>query len=239
VIDLTLSEAMSVLMIASSWFCASIIIMTVIIPYMALALLPVMIIYIFLLMHYRKSGADLQRIDAVSRSPIQAMLAEGLDGSATIKVFRKRQYFLQKFQAAADTNSSAVLNFISAQRWLGVRIELLGAIIVLVATMLVITLNGTLQLAAGIVALLIIWSSNFTITLGFLIDHFGEAEAAITSIERVNAMASLPQEAAMKTDPDVNLPRSWPDKGLLQFHNVSIRYREGLPPCSERPILPC
>ncbi len=229
VIDLTLTEAMSVLMIASSWFCASVIIMVLIIPYMLLALVPVMIVYVFLLLHYRRSGADLQRIDAVSRSPIQAMLAEGLDGSATIKVFRKRGFFMEKFQSAADINSSAVLNFISAQRWLGVRIEVLGAVITLVATMLVITMNGVLQLPAGIVALLIIWSSNFTITLGFLIDHFGDAEAAITSIERVNAMASLPQEASMTTDPAMGLSPSWPDNGALEFQNVSIRYRDGLP----------
>lgn len=229
VIDITLTEAMTVLVIASSWFFAAVIIMTTIIPYMALALVPVSALYVVLLIHYRKSGADLQRIDAVTRSPIQAMLVEGLDGSATIKVFRKRNYFLEKFQAATDINSSAMLNFISAQRWLGIRIELMGAIIVLVATMLVISLNETLRLEAGIVALLIIWASNFTITLGFFVDAFGEAEAAITSIERVTSMATLPQEAATKTDPSIGLPPSWPDKGALEFQDVSIRYRDGLP----------
>jgi ABC-type multidrug transport system fused ATPase/permease subunit len=68
VIDLTLTEAMSVLMIAASWFFASVIIMITIIPYMACALVPVMIMYVILLIRYRKSGADLQRIDAVTRT---------------------------------------------------------------------------------------------------------------------------------------------------------------------------
>jgi ABC-type multidrug transport system fused ATPase/permease subunit len=229
VVDVTLSEAMSVLMISCSWFCAGVIVQAIIIPYMLAALVPVMALYVLLLLHYRKSGADLQRIDALTRSPIQAMLAEGLDGSATIKVFKKRSHFLSKFQDSLDINSSSVLNFISAQRWLGLRIEMLGCVIVLVATVLVVTLNDTLRLEPGIVGLLIIWSSNFTITLGFMMDYFGETEAAITSIERVTGMTTIPQEAAMDTDPLVNLPHSWPDRGALQFENVCIRYRKGLP----------
>ena len=170
-----------------------------------------------------------QRLDAVSRSPIQAMLAEGLDGASTIRVFRREQIFLKKFQNATDTNSSAMLNYISAQRWLGLRIELLGSIIVLVSCILVVTLNETLQLKAGFAALLIIWSSNYTITLQFLVDTFNEAEASITSIERVHAMCDLPKEKSMVTDESVSLSELWPQRGLVEFQDVKLRYREGLP----------
>jgi ABC-type multidrug transport system fused ATPase/permease subunit len=66
-------------------------------------------------------------------------------------------------------------------------------------------------------------------TLNFLVDTFGETEAAITAIERVDAMANLPQEAAMKTEKDRLPPPSWPEKGLLEFKEVCLRYRDGLP----------
>lgn len=153
----------------------------------------------------------------------------GLDGAPTIRVYRREQTFLKKFQGSADTNSSAQLNYVSAQRWLSLRIELLGSVIVLVACVLVISLNDTLQISAGFAALLIIWSSNFTITLGFLVDTFSEAEAAITSIERVHAMCKLPEEKSMLTDKSVGLPDSWPQRGLVEFKDVKVRYREGLP----------
>ena len=117
----------------------------------------------------------------------------------------------------------------SAQRWLGVRIELLGSAVVLAATLLVVTLNDKMGLEPGIVALLIIWSSNFTITLGFLVDSFSEAEAAITSIERVDAMSRLPQEKAMKTNEKGRPAPSWPDQGSLEFRDVCMRYRPDLP----------
>merc|ERR1712187_695936 len=110
-------------------------------------------------------------------------------------------------------------NFISAQRWIGVRIELLGACLVFVACTAIVTFNDSLGIAPGIAALLIIWSSNFTITLGFLLDSLSEAEAAITSIERVNAMTLLPQEAAMETDEKLKRPAAWPSEGMLQLED--------------------
>jgi len=230
VIDITLTEAMSILMIAMGWFVAGVVIMLSILPWIGIALVPALAVYWNLSYHYRMSGTDLQRLDAVARSPIQAMVSEGLEGSTTIRVFGQTENFVNKFVTATDKSGSALLNFISAQRWLGVRIEILGSLVVLVACILVISMNDTLGLPPGIVALLIIWSSNFTITLGFLVDYFAEGEAAITSIERVDAMTTIPQEHAMDTDATKNpLSKSWPSDGTLDFDNVCLRYRDGLP----------
>lgn len=152
-----------------------------------------------------------------------------MDGASSIRVFERQGIFVERFREAADTNSSALLNFVTAQRWLGVRIESMGALVSLAATTLVCTMNDTFRLDPGLVGLLIVWSSNFTITLGFLLDFFGEAEAAITAIERVDAMTTIPEEKNMKTDESHSPDSSWPNRGELQFDNVRFRYREGLP----------
>jgi ABC-type multidrug transport system fused ATPase/permease subunit len=77
VVDIVLTQSMSMLMISCSWYVAGVVVMCTILPWVGLALLPVTLIYWVLVLHYRKSGADLQRLDAVSRSPIQAMIIEG------------------------------------------------------------------------------------------------------------------------------------------------------------------
>jgi hypothetical protein len=48
-----------------------------ILPWIILGIIPVSVMYFFIQLYYRMSGPDLQRIDAMSRSPIQASLAEG------------------------------------------------------------------------------------------------------------------------------------------------------------------
>ena len=77
VVDLTLTEAMSILMIATGWFVAGVSVMCTILPWIAIALAPVVFSYLLLMLYYRKSGPDLQRIDAVARSPVQSLLSEG------------------------------------------------------------------------------------------------------------------------------------------------------------------
>lgn len=73
----------------------------------------------------------------------------GLDGAASIRIFRQEQNFLGRFYEAVDVNSSALLCFISGQRWLGLRIEVLGSLIVLISSVLVISLNQVWELDPG------------------------------------------------------------------------------------------
>jgi ABC-type multidrug transport system fused ATPase/permease subunit len=84
VVDIVLTQNMSMLMIACSWYVASVLVMCTILPLVGLTLLPVTVLYWVLTLHYRKSGADLQRLDAVSRSPIQAMVTEGTPALYTL-----------------------------------------------------------------------------------------------------------------------------------------------------------
>lgn len=63
----------------------------------------------------------------------------------------------------------------------------------------------------------------------FLINAFSEAEAAITSIERMHAMELLPQEKSMETSSEHKVDPSWPRKGVLEFSDVKMRYRPELP----------
>jgi ATP-binding cassette subfamily C (CFTR/MRP) protein 1 len=78
------------------------------------------------------------------------LLTIGLDGCSSIRVFRQEQTFLNRFFAAVDSNSSAVLNFVSGQRWLGLRIELLGSIVVLFSTVLVVSVNDVWKIDTGL-----------------------------------------------------------------------------------------
>lgn len=229
ILDVTLVWSMSMLLIALSWFLTALVVMLVILPWMILVMLPVTLFYWLIQIHYRKSGADLHRLDALSRSPLQAMLSEGIEGAATIRTFGKEDTFIRRFHGFVDNNTSAQMNFLSAQRWLGIRIELLGAFIVFVASIIVITFNGTLALEAGVVALLIRWSAGLTVSLSFLVDNCAEAEGAVTAIERISRMTETPQESNFDKKGDSVVDPSWPMKGELEFRNVKMRYRPRLP----------
>ncbi|KAL7437637.1 hypothetical protein ACHAXH_004865 [Discostella pseudostelligera] len=227
ILDVTLVWCMSLLLISLSWFATSLIVMVAILPWMFVVLVPLSILYMLTHFHYRKSGADLQRLDALSRSSLHVMLSEAVEGSATIRTFRKIPTFIDRFQGFADESTAAQMNFIAAQRWLGVRIGLLGAVVVFVACLLVVTLNKFFNLSAGFVALLVRWSAGFTVALGILLDNATEAEGAVTAIERIQKMTEIQQEPGFVNGESVDI--SWPSRGELEFRDVKMRYRPKLP----------
>ena len=227
--DVTLTQTISMFIISCSWYVASISVQIVILPWSALVLFAVSGLYLLFMHYYRMTGPDIQRIDALSRSPMQSMVSECLEGSTSIRIFQQDPNFVSKFHSIVDVNSSALLNYVAVQRWLSFRMECLGVIVVMTTSFLVVCLNDKLGTTAGLAGLLITWSSNFAITLQFMVQTFSETEAAITAIERVDAMADLPTEKAKETPDGIKLPSEWPQNGLLEFRNVSLRYREGLP----------
>lgn len=77
-LDLTLTMNMTMLMTSLGWIFTGIILQTIILPWQLIAIAFIVCMYWLLVLHYRKSAVDLQRLDATSRSPVQAQLAEGV-----------------------------------------------------------------------------------------------------------------------------------------------------------------
>jgi len=228
-VDIALAQNMSILIICCSWAVAAQVVMISIVPYMALVNAMVFSLYFVMLRYYRGAGADLQRLDAVSRSPIAASLSESIDGAATIKAFDKNRHFALLFQNHINQNSSAMLNFVAGRRWLAVRLDILGAFVTLCASLCITVFSDQLGLSPGLAGFFFIWGSTVSITFAFFTNSFSEAEAAITSIERMHSMEMLPQERSMITSKDNKVDSTWPQKGDLVFENVSLRYRPNLP----------
>jgi ATP-binding cassette, subfamily C (CFTR/MRP), member 1 len=49
-----------------------------------------------------------------------------------------------------------------------------------------------------------------------------------TPVSHYSDITSIPQEAAHE-DPSTEPPSDWPQRGEISFHDVSLRYRPGLP----------
>lgn len=143
-----------------------------------------------------------------------------------MRVFGKSTYFSTVFRGALDRNSGMMMNFMAAQRWLSVRIQMLGATSVLFTVIFVASFSTNIK--PGIAGMLIIWSANITISLSFFVQGFSDSEASMTSLERIFSMTKiLPEEDSSRETESVD--PSWPQSGDLTFDKVRLRYRPGLP----------
>ena len=152
-----------------------------------------------------------------------------MGGSSSIRAYKKEIVFAHEFRSNVNDNTSAMMNYLAAQRWLGVRIEVLGVSIFLALAITVVCFNDRLKIPAGLVGLALQWAVVFSAALNFFFLRLTESEARITSIERIRSASQLPQERSWKTSNAVNLDPSWPTQGKLEFDHVCMRYREELP----------
>lgn len=60
-----------------------------------------------------------------------------------------------------------------------------------------------------------------------MVAQFAQNEQDMNAVERILVYAELPSEGDPVTTNDP--PPSWPDKGAINFDNVELAYRKGLP----------
>ncbi|KAF2157986.1 hypothetical protein K461DRAFT_290245 [Myriangium duriaei CBS 260.36] len=197
-------------------------------PVFITLILPLGGLYLYIQRYYLRTSRELKRLDSVSRSPIYAHFQESLSGISTIRAYQQAKRFALENEWRVDANLRAYFPSISANRWLAVRLEFIGSIIILAAAgfaIVSVTTGG--GLSAGMVGLAMSYALQITQSLNWIVRQTVEVETNIVSVERVLEYAALPSEA-----PEIiskhRPPTSWPSKGALSFNNYSTRYREGL-----------
>merc|ERR1719424_2648606 len=157
------------------------------IPWFMVFLVPISIIYYFTQLRYRPISRDLQRIESISRSPIFAQFSETLNGVATIRAYGKQVAFLQQcYKRIADANRAFYLMH-HANRWLQLRLEFLGALIVgSVALLIVISREAfaeSLFPTGMTIGLSLNYTGQVTGLMNWAVRMGCECEARMTSVE--------------------------------------------------------
>ncbi|KAK2630067.1 hypothetical protein QTJ16_000887 [Diplocarpon rosae] len=197
-------------------------------PAAVAVIVPLAGVYYWVQRYYLRTSRELKRLDSVSRSPIYAHFQESLGGVTTIRAYRQEERFAQENEWRVDANLRAYFPSINANRWLAVRLEFLGSIIILSAAGLAVLSVATgSTLSAGLVGLAMSYALQITQSLNWIVRQTVEVETNIVSVERVLEYARLKPEA-----PEVlhrhRPPISWPASGAVNFKNYSTRYRDGL-----------
>lgn len=195
-------------------------------PFLAFAI-PVMLLYIGLMLVFKRTTLELKRLDAISKSPIYAQFSETLSGLTTIRAYSKQDLFIKASYEKIDQNQRACFLWIGVNRLFTLVLEF-GSSILIFATALFGVMSRGRQYA-GAVGLALTYALQVTTFLGFTVRSATDLEGEMSCVERANYYANdLPQEASsvLKRSP---APKNWPERGEIEFENVTMRYRDGLP----------
>ncbi|KAH0594293.1 hypothetical protein MHUMG1_08132 [Metarhizium humberi] len=199
-------------------------------PLFVVFIIPLVLLYTYMQRYYLGAKRELKRLDSTSRSPVFAHFQETLGGVATICAYGAQERFIRENERRVDANMKAYIPSITANRWLGVRLEFVGSVVILLAAGFAVAgVAFRSGQSEGMAGLTISYALQITQCLGSLVRATGEVETNIVSVERVLEFTGLPSEA-----PDVleshRPPGSWPAQGAVKFVNYSTRYRPELDP---------
>ncbi|KND93889.1 Oligomycin resistance ATP-dependent permease YOR1 [Tolypocladium ophioglossoides CBS 100239] len=193
--------------------------------YFAIALVPLYMLFILAASYYRASAREVKRFESVLRSHVFAKFGEGLSGVASIRAYGLKAHFIGELRAAIDEMNGAYYLTFSNQRWLSIRLDMIGNALVFTVGILVVTSRFSVSPSIG--GLVLSYILAIVQMLQFSIRQLAEVENGMNAVERLRYYGTqLEEEAPLHT---VNVRASWPERGEIVFDNVQMRYRENLP----------
>ncbi|XP_028090849.1 ABC transporter C family member 2-like isoform X7 [Camellia sinensis] len=196
------------------------------------AIMPLLILFYAAYLYYQSTSREVKRLDSITRSPVYAQFGEALNGLSTIRAYKAYDRMANINGKSMDKNIRFTLVNISSNRWLTIRLETLGGIIIWFTASFAVMQNGKAenQVAfASTMGLLLSYSLNITNLLSNVLRQASRAENSLNAVERVGTYIDLPSEAPAIIESH-RPPPGWPSLGSIKFEDVVLRYRPELPP---------
>lgn len=225
VMDNNLTDALRMFLITMGMITSVFVLIIAFYYYFVIALVPLYTLFVLAAVYYRASAREVKRYEAVLRSHVSAKFGEGLTGVASIRAYGLQDRFVQELRQSIDDMNGAYYITFANQRWLSVRIDLIGTLLVFVTAILVVTSRFSTNPSTG--GLVLSYILSIVGVMQFSVRQLAEVENAMNAVERLYYYGTeLEEEAPLHT---VEVRKSWPERGEIIFDKVEMRYRAGLP----------
>ena len=146
-------------------------------PVFIVLILPLAGLYLYIQRYYLRTSRELKRLDSITKSPIYAHFQESLGGITTIRAYRQESRFALENEWRVDANLRAYFPSINANRWLAVRLEFIGSVIIFAAAIFaIIAVSAGGGPSAGLVGLAMSYALQITSSLNWIVRQTVEVE---------------------------------------------------------------
>uniref|UniRef100_A0A061RCR8 ATP-binding cassette, subfamily C (CFTR/MRP), member 2 n=1 Tax=Tetraselmis sp. GSL018 TaxID=582737 RepID=A0A061RCR8_9CHLO len=225
-VDVQLSGSISSFAMCFTMVWMSLVVVIIVTPVFILGVIPIGFIYLRLQKVFISTSRELKRLDSIAFSPIFSHFSETLSGLTTVRAFRCQDMFNTKNHNLLDACNRCWWPIQVVNRWLSVRLELIGIAIsfgTAIFVAVVLPTNG------GLAGLALTSALNLTGLMTWLVRQSTELEVNMNSVERLMEYDTVEPEAAAVVE-DARPPGNWPTRGRIVVRQLEVRYRSDLPP---------
>ncbi|EQL02135.1 ABC transporter, transmembrane domain, type 1 [Ophiocordyceps sinensis CO18] len=191
---------------------------------------------------YTRTAVVIKRLASSAQSPVFSQFADTLAG---LPVIRARRGMARAFGVGLSDklrvwSAASAANY-NCNRWVSVRIDLVTALVALLAGIIAVSKVGLV--GAGLVGFSLTNANDLSQTILMLVRTMNDLEVEMQSFHRVKEYVKLepegkaddplPDQGEYADDADDDearvIPRGWPRSGRVEFRNVTVRYDPGGP----------
>lgn len=164
-------------------------------PGFILMAVPIILFCIYVQEFYRKSSVDLRRLEALARSPLYSHFGETLEGVATLRAYGDIPRSTHINNMLTDNLNRTMFATMYANRWLAIRLEGLGTLLIFTASFLAIMTPAD-RLSASMVGLVLTYTMQILGSMTWSVRQFTDTESQMSAVERLieYSQPPFPQE---------------------------------------------
>ncbi|XP_028519482.1 multidrug resistance-associated protein 4 [Exaiptasia diaphana] len=198
------------------------------IPYLLVGAVPMVVGFGYLRNYYLRTSRDIKRLEAINRSPVYSHISASIDGLITIRAFEAEARFISTYYDYLDFHSSSYFLFLTTQRWLGFRLDIICALFMAFSVIgSLVTLETGTAISASVVGLCLIYAKMLTGMFQWCTRQSAEVENLMTSVERVVEYSHLEPES--EPSKPALIPEDWPQHGTITAEKVFYSHHKSLP----------
>ncbi|KAF8558202.1 ABC transporter [Imleria badia] len=225
-IDNLIGDSLRLLSVTVSSIISAIILISIVLPWFLLVVFFILICYFYAAFFYRASARELKRLDAILRGSLYSHFSESLSGLTTISAYGETDRFKKENVELVDVENRAYWLTVTNQRWLGIRLDLLGAILTFAVAIL--TVGTRFSISPGQTGVVLSYILMVQQSFGWMVRQVAEVENDMNAVERIIHYANEVEQEAPHQVKDSAAPPSWPSKGRIVMKDVFMKYRPEL-----------
>ncbi|CAF9906103.1 MAG: hypothetical protein HETSPECPRED_006056 [Heterodermia speciosa] len=192
-------------------------------PFMLLFAIVLLILCIFIALHFLTGAREVKRLESNYKSPIFEQFGSILVGLGTIRAFDKAEVYTQKMFSRIDDHARAFWFLWLCNRWLMINLNIIGAFFAIFVAAIIVLQPGIDASLAGFALSFALQYSNAMI---WTIRQYASVELAMNATERIVEYSKLPTE----DQGGQQVSAAWPPEGRLEVEGLIAGYAPELPP---------
>ncbi|KPI39751.1 ATP-dependent bile acid permease [Cyphellophora attinorum] len=192
-------------------------------PFMIIFAVVLLGVCLFYALRYLAGAREVKRLESNAKSPVFEQFGSVLTGIATIRAFDKTDAYIERMYKKIDTHCRAYWHLWLFNRWMGFRLNMVGAVFAAIVAALIVSVRG---IDASLAGFALSFALNLSEAVIWMLRQYSNVELDSNATERIVEYSNIALEKQGGEEP----PAAWPTRGELEVDNLVVSYAPDLPP---------